>query len=453
MSTSNFRRAAGAFSLTAILSLPFSAFAAVILPELIGNVKGDSQRIGCDRAAEHLVIDRSSHLDPRCTYTGGVEIVASDVEFDCRGALIDDPEGDDPHGIWVHAPATRRLESVSVRNCRIQGFRDNFRVSRDGVHDLPRGSEYQHTFKRIDLRNSRVLAARGRGVLVDAYVGDVRLRDLEVAHSGGVGIYLEAGSGDNRILRNHIHDNGYGDVDPVDGTPLAIGDVEFRYVSTGREGLAIDGSRNNHVSRNLFENNSYGAIFLYKNCGEYVTERPDQWWSRRFGADGNRIRRNVIVGEPHGVWVGSRMSQNQIFLDCSDPSYVGNQLVRVHEDFAKNNRIQNNTFVDVQVAVRVEDDGTVVERNRIRSDDPDHLAVVIGTEHRTKVLGRPVTGTTVRGNRTEIFLNAAPYVWVHGLGGVIFERNRAAGGSSLLHQVVPPPNNSHLFVKELWLAP
>jgi parallel beta-helix repeat protein len=130
-------------------------------------------------------------------------------------------------------------------------------------------------------------------VFVDGYVSGVVLRDLEIAGAGGVGVYLEAGSRDNVVTRCDIHDNGYGDVDPA-GIPIVIGGVTFRYLSTGREGIAIDGSRDNRILRNRIARNSAGGIFLSKNCGEDFTSRPAQWWERRYGADGNVIVRNDI---------------------------------------------------------------------------------------------------------------------------------------------------------------
>ncbi len=430
-----------------------SAAADAFLPKLLHGPRSNSELIGCDRAGEHLIVERSAHLDPRCTYTGGVEIVASDVVFDCRGALIDDPERNDSRGIVVHGPATVPISNVSVRNCVIRGFLNNFRVTRDGFRALGQGREYQDGFSRIELRNSRILDSRGSGIFVDAFVSDVRLRDLEIGGSGGVGIYLEAGSRQARIINNHIHDNGYGDVDPVNGVPFEIGGIEFRYLSTGREGLAIDGSRDNYVARNLFARNSNGAIFLYKNCGEYATERPQQWWPRRYGADRNRIRRNTIVDEPNGVWVGSRMSENQLFLDCSDSSYLTNDLQRVHEDFAKHNRIQGNTFRNVAFAIRVEDDHTLVERNRIESDNRDHVGVLVGTGYRTSLLGRPVAGVVVQGNYAAVAGNISPFAWIHHSGDTIFRRNRSDPRGTEFTPIVPPQRDFHLFVKQLWTAP
>jgi parallel beta-helix repeat protein len=79
--------------------------------------------------------------------------------------------------------------------------------------------------------------------------------------------------------------------------------VTFWFWGTGREGLSIDGSRFNRIANNRFSGNAYGAIFLYKNCGEYVNSRPERWWHRRYGADGNLIEDNTITGGTNGILV------------------------------------------------------------------------------------------------------------------------------------------------------
>jgi parallel beta-helix repeat protein len=148
------------------------------------------------------------------------------------------------------------------------------------------------------------------------------------------------------------------------GIPFLVGGVEIRYLSTGREGIAVDGSRDNRIVRNRISSNSAGGIFLYKNCGEYFTQQPDQWWTRRYGADGNVIESNKISSAYTGVWIGSRMAENQLFLDCSDPPYLSGAVARFYLDYAKSNVVKRNTFVDVEYGVRVEDDGNRIESNR-----------------------------------------------------------------------------------------
>src|SRR5262249_13833436 len=149
--------------------------------------------------------------------------------------------------------------------------------------------------------------------------------------------------------------------------PFEIGGTEFRYLSTGREGIAVDGSRNNQIRRNRLARNSAGGIFLYKNCGEYITQKPNQWWQRRYAADGNLIEANTISDEPNGIWIGSRMEENQIFLDCSDPVYVSGPISRIHLDYAAHNVVRRNRLTRVDNGIRVEDDGNRIEKNRFTS--------------------------------------------------------------------------------------
>src|SRR5690606_15405844 len=124
---------------------------------------------------------------------------------------------------------------------------------------------------------------------------------------------------------------------------------EVRYQHTGREGIAVDGSLGNVIRNNRIAANSNGAILLYKNCGEYATERPGGWWQRHYGADGNLIEGNVISNERHGVWLGSRMSENQYFMDCSDPSYDSGPGRRIHLDHAEANIVRDNVFGAVEL--------------------------------------------------------------------------------------------------------
>jgi len=123
------RTAAIAFALLVVSMVASAARAESVLPTLVGRPARDSQLIGCDRASERLVIDRSSHLDPSCVYTGGVDIVASNVRFDCRGATIEDTAGNRFRGIDLHG-AEEDLSRVQVRNCVVRGFSVNIHIRR-----------------------------------------------------------------------------------------------------------------------------------------------------------------------------------------------------------------------------------------------------------------------------------------------------------------------------------
>lgn len=429
-----------------------------VLSNLVGTPAANSVPIGCDRAGETLVLTTSAHLDPSCTFTGGVEIRASDVVLDCRGARIEDVAGTRGRGIVVAAPSTVALANVTVRNCIVAGFLNNVRITREGFRTLVEGTEYQNAFENIVIENSHLYSSRGSGVFVDAYVTGVTLRDLDIADSGSVGVYLEAGSKGNVVARNTLRGNGFGDVVP-EGVPFVLNGVEFRYRSTGREAIAVDGSRDNVIEDNWIEGSSAGGIFLYKNCGEDATARPNQWWPRRYGADGNRIERNVIRNEENGVWIGSRMAENQRFMDCSDPAYVANGFVRIHRDFAANNLVADNLFVDVTWGVRIEDDGNRVERNLFHSERQQAQAVLVGTRSRTDVLGEPVAGSVIADNHALISGNDEPYRWIHGQVGTVFHGNLSHVESveqpvaAILVPGTQPPIHPFLFVIELWLAP
>ncbi len=147
----------------------------------IGTPSPSSTLIGCERAAETVEITSDAHLDPACTYTGGVQISASNVVFDCRGAHITDVDGTHGRGVSVSADSDTSIDHVTVRNCIISGFLNNVRVSREGFKDLVPGSDYDAPFSDIVIENSRLFGSRGSGVFVNAYVTGVTLRNLEIA--------------------------------------------------------------------------------------------------------------------------------------------------------------------------------------------------------------------------------------------------------------------------------
>ena len=366
------------------------AAAAVLGPAEVRAVDPGSQLITCDRADTLVTISASSHLDPSCTWTQGIEIVASDVVLDCQGAHI--ATTDQRYGILITAPTDVAVSNIVVRNCHVEGFLNNVRITRQGFRDLAAGVEYEHAFSDITIEDSTLLNSRGVGVFVDGYVTGVTLRNLHIEGAGSTGIYLEAGSKDNVVENNQILNNGYLENGP-NGQFFDLGGASVWFWGTGREGLAIDGSRNNRVVDNVFSGNSAGGIFLYKNCGEFVNQRPNRWWQRRYGADGNLIEGNTFVGGDNGVWIASRMGENTLPMDCSDPPYVPGVVL----DYAADNVVRGNVFQNVTFGVRVEDDGNAVENNQFFGDDPAQEAVVVGTRFRTPCSGCRSTARRSRG--------------------------------------------------------
>ena len=93
---------------------------------------------------------------------------------------------------------------------------------------------------------------------------------------------------------------------------------------------------------------------------------------------------------------------------------AGKSSVKSTSKAAPRTTVAGNTFRDVVYGVRVEDDDARVVGNRFVANDAGTYAVVAGTPYRTNVLGRPVTGTVLTGNRAVITGNASPYRWVDG---------------------------------------
>jgi parallel beta-helix repeat protein len=391
--------------------------------------------IPCDQADERVKLEVSSHLDPSCTWTRGVEILASDVTLDCQGAHIASPDG--RYGVLIETTTDVPLSNVTVRNCHIEGFLNNIRITREGFRELAEGVEYENGISDVLIEDSTILNSRGVGIFVDGYVTAVTLRNLHVEGAGSTGIYLEAGSKDNVVENNEIVNNGYRENSPS-GQFFEFGGLDVWFWGLGREGLAIDGSRFNTVRNNTFSGNSAGGIFLYKNCGEFVAQRPERWWHRRYGADGNLIEGNTFVGEDSGVWIAARMGEDTLPMECSDPAYLTGPGQRIVLDYADDNVVRGNVFEDVIWGVRVEDDGSVIENNRFTSTDPAHQAVVVGTRFRTSALGQPVTDTTVAGNDAEIAGNVNPYRWTNGHTNTTFASNTSLGRTVGLCEGVEP---------------
>jgi parallel beta-helix repeat protein len=412
-------------------------------------VDPSSELITCDHADEKVKLEVSSHLDPSCTWTRGVEILASDVVLDCQGAHIAAP--DNRYGVLIETTTDVPLSNIVVRNCYIEGFLNNIRITRVGFRELAEGEEYENGTSNILIEDSTILNSRGVGIFVDGYVTGVTLRNLHVEGSGSTGIYLEAGSKDNVVEDNEIVNNGYNENGPG-GQFFDFAGLDIFFWGIGREGLAIDGSRFNTVRNNYFTGNSAGGIFLYKNCGEFVTQRPERWWHRRYGADGNVIENNTFVGEDNGVWIASRMGEDTLPMECSDPAYLTAPGQRIVLDYADDNVVRSNDFQNVLYGIRVEDDGNVIEDNEFTSSDPADQAVIVGTRFRTSALGQPVTDTAITGNTADIAGNVNPYRWTNGHENTVFTNNQSLGRVVGLCEGVEPFHGRFVFVVQFQFA-
>jgi hypothetical protein len=392
--------------------------------------------VGCDQAANRITLTASATLDPSCTYTQGIDITASNVVLDCDHALIQRSGGG--IGILVTTPSDVDLADVTIRNCRVDGFLNSIHLRRDGFNHLAAGEEYVHHLDGVHIEDNLLTNSAGVGIYVDGYVTGTTITHNGIFDAGSTGVYLDAGSRYGTLVENVLVHNGYGENGPV-GQVTDFQGVQFRSWGPGREGIAVDGSRDNLIARNWIVGSSAGGVFLYTNCGEYVHQQPASWAEHRYGAENNTIADNIISGGEEGVWVGSRMAENVFPMDCSDVPYLSGPIQAITLDRAANNTIRGNAFEDVTYGVRVEDDGTRVIRNTFKGVDAGKWAVVVGTPFRTTVLDHPVTNTIVRGNRSLIVGNPNPYRWVTGTQTLLAWRNRAQGVETGFCAAPEPP--------------
>jgi parallel beta-helix repeat protein len=403
--------------------------------------------IPCSQADVRVTVTASSVLDPSCTYHAGFEITASNVTLDCRGALVSSTSTTGV-GIEVSTPVDADLSGITIRSCRVRGFLNSMRVTRVGFRTLTSGHEYDHGISGVVIEDSNLGGSSGVGIYVDAYVTRTTIRRTTITGAGSTGIYLEAGSADNTVEHNVIRDNGFVENSPS-GQLFTFNGLQFRFWGIGREGIAVDGSRRNHIVGNVLSGNSAGGVFLYTNCGENVHVDPDAWIPRPYGADDNVVAGNRFDGGVNGVWIASRMGENLLPMDCSDPQYAPGITL----DRAPRTTVTGNTFRDVVYGVRVEDDAARVIGNRFVAAADGSYAVVVGTPYRTSVLHRPVTGTVLMGNVAAITGNASPYRWVDGETDSTVAANTANGAPVGWCRSADLPRGPFVFAVAVVLEP
>ena len=245
----------------------------------------------------------------------------------------------------------------------------------------------------------------------------------------------------------------------VEGTAATVRDCTVAGFGTG---IRVRGGGANVIADNdVVDSARYGLELAVQTThnrisGNLVTGSGDEGVHVGSGADDNVIEGNDIEDEETGVWIGSRMAENQFFMDCSEPAYVSAFLLRIHRDHAARNVVRGNRFSRVTYGVRVEDDGARVEGNLFLANDPAARAVLVGSKWRTIVLGAPVAGVVIESNDAALIGVAAPYRWIHGHADTAFAGNRAfdaaagAFGAASLVEGEQPPIDPFLFAIDFW---
>ncbi len=300
----------------------------------------------------------SATLDPGDVITRKVQLLgaeASGVTLDCNGATLraGRPEGG-PDTLQISA---RRLPDggwsrptdVTVRGCRVEGSVRVWGLGLNGQDgDVPADSWTEGHRERAQL------AAPTR----------VRLDALEIVGAGRIPLYLSPGATevtvtgctltgrsvstavylDAESARNTLAGNTF--AVRLEGSPLA------------REVLALDGTADNLIVGNVFEDVTSGGVFVYRNCGEGGAVRHQE--PRRNVLTGNTF---AAAGRPWQptLWVGSRNGPSFYRVYCPlDDGYPFGSSVR-DDDFARNTVLVGNRFAPetAEAPVRLDDAPTL----------------------------------------------------------------------------------------------
>ncbi|MHC1727608.1 MAG: right-handed parallel beta-helix repeat-containing protein [Syntrophobacteraceae bacterium] len=315
-----------------------------------------------------------------CFFEQPIEISESDTSLDCNGAVFD---GHQKHmnGLRIDSKG-RPLSNIKVENCTFRNFQSSgIRITWSEV-DARKGSVQKEIYSRsptkILINKTNIIGNGGVGVYIDDYVANVTVQDSVIRDSGGVGLYLEHSSRDNRVLNNKFIRNGFG----------------TKTKSHSREAIAVDSSAGNQIVGNLFEQNSAGGVFLYKNCGEQIQDGKNviRWQH----SENNEIRDNLFNNEKIGVWIASRQSRQLGAWNCGDPPMDASRVY--FEDFANKNIVIDNTFCGNEVAIRVEGDDNRIVDNRFGSGTK--VTVQVPITKRAQLLNRPPKGNVISDGRT-----------------------------------------------------
>ena len=299
--------------------------------------------IDCD-----LTLKKGDVIAVPLSFTGSA---GSGRVLDCNGATLD---GTVPSAMTVLIRSKRQPDGsweaprdITIRNCTIKGGLHIRGLGRNGEAENVRQSSLTpgHTERAQaaaprDIRIENVTFVAQGGIPLYAAPGVTGLvveNSTFTGKSGSVGIYLDAESARNQIRGN-----------------------VFDIRTTVREVLAVDGSADNRIEGNRFENPIGGGIFLYRNCGEGGTIRHQA--PQRNVIKDNTFRYSTTVGARPAIWLGSRQG-NRFYCLYRTRGAFGSGLSP--RDFAQNNVVTGNRLNGASLSLILDqDENNTVTDNR-----------------------------------------------------------------------------------------
>ena len=386
------------------------------------------------KVAKNTTIPKGCKYD-KVTFT----ISKSDITFDCNGAELNGlgkikrnefyrrykvAEVPRNTAFTISGSENNFLQNVTVKNCKvlfyINGFNISFGLNKTSHDDLKAGrnvavlENYLRTLspKNIRIENNEIIKSHKAGIFIQRYITDLIANKNTIDRASDMGMYLESGTQRITISNSIFSKNG-------DST-YNLEERKRKPRVRKREAIAVDSSAYNTIKNNKFVNNAGGAIFIYKNCYERYKEAEQL--PRYQGSNFNLIENNSFSDEKKGVWIGSRQSRDLNNFKCGDPviHIREKNSEKYYEDFAKNNRVINNTFDNTEKAVIVEDDNNTISNNRFRNTE--RKDIIIGTTGEVTDV-HSVDGTVVRDNT----FSSKPGVWLRfNPTGSVFSGNKPA---------------------------
>jgi len=275
--------------------------------------------------------------------------VSSGVVFDCGGATLD---GTVAKARTVLVRSVQKDDGswdvprdILIRNCTIKGDVRIQGLGSNGQGPEVKRSSFKpgHTQRaqaaapaNITFDNVTFVASGGIPLYAAPGVTGMVVRNSRfIGRSDGTAIYLDAESARNAILGN-----------------------TFNTRTSMREQIAVDGSAENRIEGNKFDNPVNGGVFLYRNCGEGGTIRQQ------------KPQGNVIVGNTFqysrssdakpAVWLGSRRGISMFNSYClTNMNTILDSLD--HRDGAQGNTVIGNLLPGGSPRLIVDDD----RRNKV----------------------------------------------------------------------------------------
>lgn len=368
------------------------------------------------QSGETVLVSNDVFLPENCVYERiTLKVIASDVNINCNNAVFNAlnvrqrnefynqyslEQTPQSTGIEIISSETdgNRLQNISVSNCQllnyVNGVTIGMNLQNSTLESLRAQSLDEQQLRdiapsQIQLDNLKIINSHKHGVFVNRYITQLSLDNSSIKGSGNSGVYLESGSQYSTIKNSNIEGNGYSSYSRSTRTRKPRVSSKAR-----REGLAVDGSQYNSISGNTFKGNGDGGIYLYKNCWEKYQESTQL--PRLEGANDNLIKENSFVDETIGVWLAERSDRNLVNFKCGDDVLYSEFLGEYYRDYASRNIIDNNTFSESQVGIRVQDNDNSILNNRF-SNMGEGDDIEIGSKIRA-LIGDPVVNTILDNN-------------------------------------------------------